>query len=315
MTQHRVITRSPEAEAVGPDLAHEARDNGPYPREDPGCPRGSSRRSALKRTGISCALAVVFLTAAQAGATPSTTTWAPSTTSIQPFMTPHITYDTYFGRKLPASGTSPVYPIDTGLTMGVLPLDAINLEVGFDLMLPSNDPLLFNAKLGIPESTLGGIVSIAAGIYNVGTNKGVTDYNIVYGQIQKNLPWGGYLSVGGYYGLGTEKLFDGSDGKAHRAGFIGGVASPDIVVDKAWLKKIVLAADVQTGKNVFGAVGVSPSFYFTDSIALLTGPIFFLDKASQPNASNMMWTVQLDVDLSLLPAPAPAAAPAEAPKT
>jgi hypothetical protein len=226
-------------------------------------------------------------------------------------MTPHLTYDTYFGRTISNVSGSPVFPVDTGLTMGILPFDAVNLEVGFDLFLPGSDPLMFNAKLGIPESTLGGIVSVAVGVYGVGLKKGVNDYNVLYGQLQKNLPWGGYLSVGGYYGAGNETLFAGSDNTVRRTGFIGGIASPDIVVDKAWLKKIILAADVQTGKNSSGAAAFSPMFYFTDTISVLMGPVYFFDKAKQPGGANLMWTVQLDVDMSLLPA-APAAAPAAA---
>lgn len=71
---------------------------------------------------------VVLLTGALAlvpslvRATPSTTYWAPSTASGQAWKTPHVTYDTYFG-KGPAAGSqgAPNYPIDTGLTMGILP--------------------------------------------------------------------------------------------------------------------------------------------------------------------------------------------------
>src|SRR3954464_1016523 len=86
--------------------------------------------------------------AGAARATPTTTVWAPSTTAIQPFLTPHLTYDTYFWRRGSAGWTSsPIYPVTTGLTMGVLPFDTVQMEVGFDLLLPGNDPLLFSAKI------------------------------------------------------------------------------------------------------------------------------------------------------------------------
>ncbi|MFL5376037.1 MAG: hypothetical protein ACJ78T_18705, partial [Myxococcales bacterium] len=134
---------------------------------------------------------------------------------------------------------------------------------------------------------------------------------------------GGYLSVGGYYAL-QDKLFHASDGTTNRSGFMGGVVSPDINVNLPWLLKINFAADVQTGKNVFGAAGGGVGLYFTDKIALLTGPVYFFDPASQPGGRQWFWTVQLDVDLPLRPAPAatapapvaaaptPAAAPAPA---
>lgn len=262
----------------------------------------------------------VLLAATSASATPSTTFWAPSTTAIQPFLTPHITYDTYFW-KGPATGQagSPVYPVTTGLTMGVLPWDNLQLEVGFDLLLPSSDPLLLNAKLGVPEDKLFPFQpSLAIGIFGVGTKQSTattlgTDYNMLYAQVQHSIPGaGGYVSAGGYYAL-QDKLFQASDGSGtNRAGFMGGFISPDININAPWLQKINVAADVQTGKNAFGAVGGGLYFYFTDKIDLLTGPVYFLDPGSQPGGKQWFWTVQLDVDLPLVSS-SPAAAPAPTP--
>jgi hypothetical protein len=211
--------------------------------------------------------------------------------------------------------------------MGVLPWENLQLELGFDLLLPGSDPFLFNAKLGVPEDKLfAWQPSLAFGILGVGTKKSTdttlgTDYNILYAQAQHSIPqMGGYVSVGGYYAL-QEKLFHGSDASTQRSGFMGGVASPDINVNLPWLLKINFAADVQTGKNVFGAAGGGIGLYFTDKIDLLTGPVYFFDAGSQPGGRQWFWTVQLDVDLPLrspagagaAAAPAPvAAAPAPA---
>jgi hypothetical protein len=244
--------------------------------------------------------------AAGAAATPSTTYWAPSTTYVQPFLVPHVTYDTYFWKGTVAGQAgSPLYPVDVGLTMGVLPLEKLNVEVGLDLFLPSPDPLQLNAKLGVPEGALfPGSPSLAAGVYGVGTKRtkdGVpgTDFQILHAMAQKNLPWGGFLSAGAYYGAGPRLLWLGSDGAVHRAGFMGALAAPDWNLDLPGLKKIVLVADVQTGKNVFGAGGVGASLYFNDNVALLTGPVWFLDDALQPGGRDLLWTVQLDVDVPL----------------
>jgi len=255
--------------------------------------------------------------AAAAHATPSTTYWAPSTTYVQPYGVPHLTYDTYFWK-----GAGKNYPIDTGITIGVLPWEKLQLEVGYDLFLPSQNPLLFllNAKLGTPENTFfNGSPSLAAGIFGVGI-KGKsssdlgTSYDILYGQVQKNLPWGGYLSAGGYYGAGTKDLWVSSDDhKEHRAGFMGALASPDVNVNLPGLKKLLVVADVQTGKNLYGAAGGGVYFYFNDFIDVLTGPVYFFDGASQPGGANWMWTVQLDVDIPLKATP-PAAAPAGPPE-
>jgi len=261
----------------------------------------------------------VCLFSAAAFATPTTTFWAPSTTAIQPFLTPHITYDTYFW-KGPAAGQagSPVYPVTTGLTMGVLPFENLQLEIGFDLLLPSSDPLLLNAKLGVPEDKLFPYQpSLAIGIMGVGTKTSTattlgTDYNLLYAQVQHTI-LGGYVSAGGYYGL-QDKLYNAGDGSGNnRAGFMGGFTSPDIKIDAQWLQKINIAADVQTGKNVFGAFGGGVYFYFTDKVDLLTGPVYYFDPSSQPGGRNWFWTVQLDIDLPLRSSPAAAAAAPAAP--
>jgi hypothetical protein len=232
-------------------------------------------------------------------ATPTTTYWAPSTAACQAWGVPHVTYDTYFG-KGPAVGApgAPGYPIDTGLTMGILPFEKLQAEVGFDLLLPSQDPLFLNAKLCSPESSLfKGSPGVSFGIYNVGFEEDVTDYNVLHLMFQKSIPGGGYVAVGGYHGL-NEKLFANSEGETKRTGLMAGVVSPAIEVGLKGLKKIHLTADVQTGKNVLGAWGFGAAVYFTDSIALLTGPVFFLDEDLQPGGRKSMWTVQVDVDVN-----------------
>ncbi len=272
----------------------------------------------MKLLVVSTIAGLALASARMARATPSTTYWAPSTTYVQPFLVPHVTYDTYFGLgPAPAAGetspgpvrNSPVYPVTTGLTMGVLPWDRLQLEVGFDLLLPSEHPLLLNAKLGTPEGTLfSGSPSLAVGIFGVGTSTGSTTYDIVYGQAQKSLPWGGYVSLGGYWGAGSTLLWQGSDGREHRGGFMGAVSGPDIPVGLPGLKKLVAVTDVQTGRNAFGAGGAGLYFYFTDSIDLLTGPVFFFDPGLQPGGRRMLWTVQLDIDVTLFAPKSPPAA-------
>ena len=269
------------------------------------------------------ALGFMTLTALAAQATPTTTFWAPSTTAIQPFLVPHITYDTYFWKGNTAGQAgSPVYPVTTGLTMGVLPWENLQLELGFDLLLPSSDPFLFNAKLGVPEDKLFSFQpSLAVGIMGVGTKQTTdaalgTDYNMLYAQLQHTIPGiGGYVSVGGYYGL-TERLYQASDGSGtNRAGFMGGFISPDININLPWLLKMNVAGDVQTGKNAFGAAGGGLYFYFTDKVDILTGPVYYFDPGSQPGGKQWFWTVQLDIDLPLraTPSAAPAAPVSETP--
>lgn len=258
----------------------------------------SDGQSMLRNVSIGV-LAGILLPAL-AFATPSTTYWSPATASCQGRM-PHITYDTYF-RKGPAAGTqgAPNYPIDTGLTAGVLPFSKLQGEVGFDLLLPTNNPLFLNAKLCTPESSLfKGSPGLSFGIYNWGFDKDITDYNVFHVMGQKTLPGGsGYVSLGAYHAM-NKTLLTNSDGKVVQNGLMAGFFSPDIKVNAKGLKKINLAADVQTGKNILGAWGFGTYFYFTDTISLLTGPVFFLDKALQPGGKRTLWTLQLDIDIPL----------------
>lgn len=250
---------------------------------------------------LASGVGILALLPSLAGATPSTTYWAPSTASCQAWGVPHVTYDTYFG-KGPAAGNqgAPNYPIDTGLTAGFLPFKKLQGEVGFDLLLPSDDPVFFNAKLCTPESALfAGSPGISFGVYDVGTRKDVTNYNVLHLMFQKTLPGGsGYVAAGLYHGL-NDRLFTNSEGKVVRNGAMVGLFSPDIPVGVKGLKKINLTADIQTGKNVLGAWGFGAYFYFTDSISLLTGPVFYLDKNLQPGGRRFLWTAQLDVDVPL----------------
>jgi hypothetical protein len=246
------------------------------------------------------AAAAAALVPSLASATPSTTYWAPSTAACQAWGVPHVTYDTYFGRgEAAGSPGAPNYPVDTGLTTGFLPFSKLQGEAGFDLLLPSQDPLFFNAKLCTPESAwFKGSPGVSFGIYNIGTKTDVTSYNVLHLMFQKAIPGGGYVAAGAYRGL-NKTLFTNSEGRLVRTGAMVGVFSPNIEVGLKGLKKINLAADIQTGKNVLGAWGVGAYFYFTDTISLLTGPVVFLDEDLQPGGKRLLWTVQLDVDVPL----------------
>src|SRR5712692_8261505 len=78
-------------------------------------------------------------------ATPSTTYWTPATSDIQPFNVWHIGVDNYFRlyqsstdtNNLPRSNTNAParidgFSTDVGLTVGVLPFEKFQMEVGID---------------------------------------------------------------------------------------------------------------------------------------------------------------------------------------
>jgi len=113
----------------------------------------------------------------------------------------------------------------------------------------------------------------------------------------KTLARVGAISMGGYYAL-NEDLFRSVNGKVDRSGFMAGWLSPSIDVPR--IDKIVLAWDIQTGKNALGASGAGAYLYFPPAIDILMGPVFFFEDGLQPGGSRSLWTAQLDVDLDLL---------------
>ncbi|HTE53937.1 MAG TPA: hypothetical protein VK698_23945, partial [Kofleriaceae bacterium] len=142
--------------------------------------------SLLSRRSLWLPLATASLallaSPAPAHATPSTVYWAPSTPAVQGAGVLHLTYDTYFA-------SSGLYPVDVGATIGVLPWQGLQLELGADLLYPTSDgedglsvPVYFNGKLGAPQDVyFPGQPAWSAGIYNVGLESDVTDYDVVYG--------------------------------------------------------------------------------------------------------------------------------------
>jgi hypothetical protein len=195
--------------------------------------------------------------------------------------------------------------VDVGPTVGVLPWGGLQAEVGFDFFYPSfagqnsiDVPVVFNAKVGAPEDVyFAASPAWSFGIFGVGLEEHVNDQNVLHAMLGKTVPRIGMVSLGGYYAL-NEDLFRSAGGDEARSGLMAGWSSPSI--DTPLIDKIILAWDVQTGENVLGATGGGIYVYFTPSIDLLTGPVFFFEKDLQPGRSSWLWSVQLDVDVNLL---------------
>ncbi len=244
-----------------------------------------------------CACGVAAVHAMPASATPSTIFWAPSTPLVQPYGVLHTTYDSYFG-------TRAAYPVDAGLTMGLIPGKMFQAEAGFDLFYPTLDagrpvsvPIVFNAKVGAPEdANFKRQPAWSLGIFGAGLRKDVNDQNELYAVIGKTTPLG-MAQVGAYYGT-NEKLFRSAAGDEARSGLLAGWTSRDVRVPR--LNKLVLAWDIQTGHNALGATGGGTYLYFTPAVDLLIGPVYFFEKELQPGGSRWMWSMQLDVDLDLV---------------
>ncbi|MBM4396646.1 MAG: hypothetical protein FJ087_13280 [Deltaproteobacteria bacterium] len=241
-----------------------------------------------------------------ARATPSTAFWTPATAYLQPFAVPHVTYDTYFGED-------GAYGIDTGLTMGLIPLDVFQLEFGLDFFYPNDTKaaVQINGKLGIPDGAFGRwSPGITTGVWGIGFEEGVSDYHVWHAEVGKSFVINGIplgtLAAGAYWGLGSDAVWAGSDGTVRRVGFIGSYTSPDIPIGLTGLEKISFVGDVQTGRNAVGGGGAGIGVFFTPIVSVLTGPVFFFDRDKQPGGSLFLWSVQLDVDLDFRSRPAPA---------
>src|SRR3990172_12513358 len=99
---------------------------------------------------------VMFLVmaAGMAYATPSTQIWIPST-DVQPYKKVHFGMDSYIKTES-QDGVYEATVTNYGLTVGVLPFEKVQAEVGVDYrdIGGAHDyPLYFNAKVGTPEGS------------------------------------------------------------------------------------------------------------------------------------------------------------------
>lgn len=240
---------------------------------------------------LAAASAIVALASSMAMATPSTTYWTPMVMDIQGYKVGHLTLDNYFS----VDKKEGAFPTDVGLTVGVLPFEKIQMEIGIDALWPSSDPYFFNAKIGAPEGVLfKGAPALQVGIFNVGTKNKATNQDIVYGVIGKTIPVLGRVTAGPY--IGNASVLRSSSGNKENVGFM-------VAFDRGFLpakdaegneySKVVLAADYASGKNSIGGGGAGLYYYFTKNIDLLTGPVWFNDKGIN---GDWKWTTQIDIN-------------------
>jgi hypothetical protein len=230
------------------------------------------------------------------GATPSSTFWTNCSIDIQAYKVAHITYDNYttIGQDGPSEGGQQ-FANDLGLTVGVLPYSKLQMEVAVDWLEPTDHPLFFATKLGAPEGSLGaGAPALQIGVFNVGTEKNVTDQAVGYLVTGRSLPHGlGRLHLSGYWG--NAALLRSSDGDRQNTGFMAAydrgfvpVSSPD-----GDFSRLAVAGDYASGNNAIGGGGVGMYVYFTRKISLLMGPVWFNDEGLN---GDWKWSTQLDVN-------------------
>lgn len=253
----------------------------------------------LKMTTAKVLLGLLFLTVSVSSmATGSTQIWIPST-DIQAFGKSHLGIDNYIRTEKDANGLQGSAIYDFGYTIGVLPFNKLQLEIGADYismgdLIYDNQPVYFNAKLGIPEDSLFKFCpALAIGAYSFGLKKDLTDYNITYALLAKTIPFIGRLSVG-YY-IGNEKLILDDLGNKANSGILLSWDRPmKEISDKLWL-----AVDYQGGQNYLGSLNIGFSWAFSSNVSVIIAYDIYNNKKTYYNMSNTnanSFTTQLDIN-------------------
>ncbi len=222
-----------------------------------------------------------------ASSTPSTQIWIPST-DIQAAGTVHLGHDTYIKTESQNGVTEPTVT-NTGITIGVLPYQKVQMEIGIDYRDTGGEheyPLYFNAKIGIPEDTIfNGSPAISLGGYDFGTEHNVTNYNIFYALVSKNIGKLGRFSLG-YY-TGNEDLLVDLNGKKDNSGIL---LSWDRTITEI-SQKLWAAIDYMGGENVYGAFSFGIGWRFASNVGVILGYDIYNESFYKPTA-----TIQVDID-------------------
>jgi hypothetical protein len=220
-------------------------------------------------------LCVFFLVAlsGMAFATPTTQIWNPST-DIQAKGSWHLGIDNYFTAAGPAEGGY-AFPTDLGLTYGILP----GLEVGVDLIEPQASPLVFNAKYGIAEKD--NFPALAVGGFGFGTQRDVTDQNVIYAVAAKSFTVG-RLSAGWF--IGNEKVLTDPSGVKDNTGII-------LTWDKQVNDKLWACIDYAGSRSALGAAYYGFSWLFASNTSII------IAYGNYNNGNKPTVTTQLDINL------------------
>ncbi|MCX7991907.1 MAG: hypothetical protein N2999_07740 [Proteobacteria bacterium] len=234
-------------------------------------------------------LGVVFLSRF-ASATPSTQIWIPSP-DIQAYKVFHLGFDTYMKTEKQSSGTREPSIINNGVTVGVLPFEKIQAEIGIDQRVVGaepydSNPLYFNFKVGTPEDSLfKGSPAIAVGGYDFGTKSDLTDFNLMYAVLGKTFGIGRFCV--GYF-VGNDKLLLDSNGKKDNEGILlSWDRTMKEISDKLWV-----AVDYQGTKSGYGALSAGIAWKFADNVSVIFGYNVYNNDNYKPTA-----TIQVDIDI------------------
>jgi hypothetical protein len=257
------------------------------------------RSRIIHRFGIAlAAVALSGLTATVASATPSTQIWIPST-DVQAYKTVHLGFDTYIRASSNEDGSRTAPVVVIGPTVGVLPFQKIQAEVGFDVISAGGDldkyPLYFHGKLGTPEDSLFKLSpAVAVGMYNIGTKSGdarngelATNQDIAYALVARTIPVIGRLSAG--YFAGNKKVLLDENGRSDEKGvLLSWDRTMTEISDKLWV-----AVDYQGSDSALGALSFGASWAFAKNVSVILGYDIYNERRT--GGENTV-TMQLDIN-------------------
>ena len=231
--------------------------------------------TANERTSITriCRVFAAALTLVRVGAvsaTPSTQIFIPST-DVQKFGTVHLNIDSFSRIRSEPNDTRLPPLVVIGPTVGVLPFEKIQGELGLDLMFQGNGaldrhPLYFHGKVGTPEGSMfKRSPAIAVGVFNVGYKPGLTNQNVAYGLAAETFPIVGRFSGGYYYG-NRDILRNENGSPANRGPLASWDRTMSEINDKLWL-----AVDYQGGDNLLGSINAGASWSFSNNVSVILG--------------------------------------------
>lgn len=255
-------------------------------------PNSGSKRIRMKKLLLYITTVIVMIASLEA--TPSSLFWTNCTTDIQTAGTVHLNVDNYF-RVIHATKGDSAFPTDFGVTIGAFAWHNLQGEIGIDYVTRPHAPFTCDAKIGFEEDVLCDLApSFNIGMFGIGTQtsgRHRTNENIVDIIFGKSLP----KLLGGKFFLG---FFSGSSviGKNRRGVMVGYRRPLSSVKDASGVEyhKWVLCADYASGKNSIGGGGVALTYYFSPTIDVITGPVWFNDRSIN---GKWKWSVQIDCSL------------------
>lgn len=231
---------------------------------------------------------MMLILAGNVFATPSTQIWIPST-DVQPFKKIHLGFDTYMKTEK-NNGVREPSVINNGITVGVLPYEKIQAEIGIDQRIVGSEPadsnpLYLNFKLATPEDSIfKGSPAVAIGGYDFGTKRDVTDNNIMYALIAKTFFIGRFSA--GYFTGNDKLLLDSNGNKDNNGILLSWDRTMSEISDKLWF-----AVDYQGTKSGYGALSAGFSWKFSSNVSVIFGYDIYNNSNLKPTA-----TIQVDID-------------------